>query len=108
MNFGYIIDLNGIVHEESLRNLELKGLFFEASDSTRLSLDQVLEFRKSVLRGTNDLIDKHLFFFVIDNDNETLKAISDCISAIQKDIIHFNQSQNELHIICNLTNKDGF
>lgn len=108
MNIGYVIDLNGTIKADAFCIPDLSGLYYKSSDSNKLSLRQILDFRDEVLNDKIEAIEKHLFFFVIENDKETLKSLSKCIDEIQKDQIHFNQSQNELHVVCNLTQAGGF
>lgn len=108
MNIGYVIDLNGTINPDALCIPDLSDLYYKSLDNTKLNLKQVLDFRDKVLNDKAEAIEKHLFFFVIENDKETLKSLSKCIDEIQNDQIHFNQSQNELHVVCNLTKAGGF
>lgn len=111
MNIGYIIDLNGIVNEEALQIPHLSDLHYKSINPTDLSANEVRLMRDgAVLQNNyaNQEIEKHLFFFVIKNDKETLKAISTCIDGIQADKVHFNQAQYEMHVVCNLIDEEGF
>lgn len=111
MNIGYIIDLNGIIKEEAMHIPHLRDLHYKTIVPNNLKAANVRGFRDEVIlrqNYANQEIDKHLFFFVITNDKETLEALSKCLNDIQADKVHFNQAQYEMHVVCNIVKQDGF
>lgn len=111
MNIGYIIDLNGIVKEEALHIPHLRDLHYKSIAPDNLTTNGVRIMRDEVVlkeNYSNKEIEKHLFFFVMKNDREALQALAKCINGIQADIVHFNQAQYEMHVVCNIIDEEGF
>lgn len=108
MNLGYIFDLSEILSEEDLRIPYLTGLFYNRIDVKELSESKIIETRDNVTRNVKKVVDKHQFFYIMKNDQETLKAVSNCINDIQKNQQHFNSNDYEIHIVCNFIEESGF
>ena len=108
MNIGYIFDVNGILNEEDLHIPYLDGLHYIKIDLTDLTVAKVVETRRDVMKNIHATIEKHQFFFVINNDNKTLTALSNCINSIQTDRVNFNVQNNEVHVVCNFVDEKGF
>ena len=109
MNIGYIIDLCGIIQNKDLLIPHIDGLYYNSTNPMNLDVTWVLQMRDDVMAKINTSVDKHVFFFVIKNDNDVLPILSKCVSDIQNDQLHFNQNKDEIHIVCNfLDETDGF
>ena len=109
MNIAYIIDLNGILKKDDMHIPYLDGLHYYEIAPNDLSKKKVLGFRDEVMKHTTDLVDKHLYFFVIKNEKNVLPSLSSCLCDIQNDLL-FNREKDEMHVICNfiLEEGDGF
>lgn len=111
MNIGYIIDLNGIIRDEALHIPHLRDLHYNSVTPDQLTTSALREMRDEVVlqqEYANQEIEKHLFFFVMKNDNEALNSLSKCLDGVQADKVHFNQAQYEMHVVCNIVEEKGF
>ena len=108
MNIAYIIDLNSLLKKEDVYIPYLDRMYYYEIPHTDLSKTKVLEIRDDVMRHTKDSVDKHLFFFVINNDNSILDSFSNCLKDIQNDHINFNREHDEIHVVCNFIMQEGF
>lgn len=110
MNIAYIIDLNGILKEEDMHIPYLDRLYYYEIAPIDLSKKKVLGFRDEVMSHTTDLVNKHLYFFVIKNEKNVLSSLSSCLCDIQNDHLLFNREKDEMHVICNfiMEESDGF
>lgn len=109
MNIGYIIDLSKVLSEQDLHIPHLEGLFYRSINPADLEVSGVLDLRTEVMKIVKGAVEKHLFFFVLQNDKDALLSLSKCIDGIQADEQHFDKIDNEIHIICNfLDGESGF
>lgn len=111
MNIGYLFDLNNTLDAESIKIPYLGGVYYsKVEQSQDLTAERIIKIRDEKMKNvriTNDQI-KHLFFFVIKNDKDTLNALSKCINEIQKDNFTFGRDRYTVHVVCNFVNDGGF
>lgn len=108
MNIGYIFDLSDMLSKEDFRIPYLAELHYKRIDVKDLSESKIIETRDNVTKNVKKVVDKHQFFYVMKNDQDTLKAVSNCISDIQKNQQYFNSNDYEIHIVCNFIEESGF
>lgn len=108
MNIGYLFDLNDILSADDLHIPYLEGIYYSKVKPKELTAERIVEVRDSLMQGVRVAVDKHIFFFVIKNDMDTLKTLSNCISSIQANNRQFNSRKYEVHVVCNLIVQDGF
>lgn len=108
MKLAYIIDLDGILKEDDMHIPQLDGLHYSNIDPNDLSATKIIEMRDAVMRRTRGVVGKHLFFFVIKNNKDTLNRLSECVNAIQNDKDNFNNIRYGVHVVCNFVEEDGF
>lgn len=110
MNIGYIIDLNDLIKKEALEIPYLRDLYLQHLASKDVTPMRVRQFRDEVVlrpEYASQEIEKHIFFFVVKNDVNFLKPLSECLVAMQQDALNFNQARDEFHIILNLIDEEG-
>lgn len=111
MNIGYIFDLNNTLDAESIKIPYLGGVYYSKIEQYKeLTAERIIKIRDEKMKNvkSTDGQIKHLFFFIIKNDINTLKALSKCIDEIQKDNITFANNRYTMHVVCNFVNDDGF
>lgn len=109
MNIGYIFDLNGIVNSKDLEIPFVEGLHCQNYNTDELTVEKIVNFRDKIVTDFYAIkkIEKHLIFFVVNNSKDTIDRLSQCISDIQNDKLHFNTNY-DIHVICNFTVCDGY
>lgn len=107
MNIGYIFDLNEILKEEDLHIPYLNNVHYRRIDFKELSISKIIDTRNSVMENIQKAVTKHIFFFIINDSTDSLKALERCINNIQEDRQNFNQQNYEIHVVCNFVNDPG-
>lgn len=108
MNLAYIIDLDDILKEDDMYIPQLDGMHYSHMEPNDLGVTKIIEMRDAVMYRTRGVVDKHLFFFVIKNNKDTLNKLSECVNAIQNDKDNFNNTRYGIHVVCNFVEEEGF
>lgn len=101
MNIGYVFDLTGSVSKADLQIPYVSGLHL-CDLHNSINIKDIITFRDDVYGNyySNESINKHILFFIVNNKSELLKTLSDCVANIQDDDTNFNQTDYDIHIIC--------
>ena len=109
MNIGFIFDIDGIVEEKDLKIPYLSGLHYRHFSAGDFLLNNVIEFRASVLEQNyeGEEIHKHIYYVIVSNNSESIVRVSKCLDDIQKARFEFRQDKDEVHVLLNMVAKDG-
>lgn len=111
MNIGYVFDLSGLLKEkpDSIPYLEGLAIGYAAYfQGDGLTLQEIKDCRdRMMMKYVDEDIDRHFFYFVFDNDKETLPNLKRCVEAIQGERL-FDQQHYVIHLLCNFIREDGF
>lgn len=109
MNIGFIFDIDGIIAENDVKIPYLSGLHYRHFSSGDFVLNNVIDFRASVLEQNyiGKEINKHIYYVVLANKKESIAQVAQCLDDIQKARLDFRQDKDEVHVLLNIEDQKG-
>lgn len=109
MNIGFIFDIDGIVEEKYLKIPYLSGLHYRHFSTGDFVLNNVVDFRASVLEQNyiGKEIQRHIYYVVLSNKQESVAQVAKCLDDIQNARFDFRQDKDEVHVLLNIEDQNG-